>query len=99
LKNTASRATLGHDQKRKSQADNSSLGASGARGANNVRMSTNSKVSQKAKDALKTSKQGSLQKVGTPASVQRHKYDPDEYAEDGFEDVNELDKEEDHEPS
>jgi len=62
-------------------------------------MSTNSKVSQKAKDALKTSKQGSLQKVGTPASVQRHKYDPDEYAEDGFEDVNELDKEEDHEPS
>jgi hypothetical protein len=31
--------------------------------------------------------------------MQRHKYDPDEYAEDGFEDVNELDKEEDHEPS
>jgi len=39
LKNAASRATLGQDQKRKSQADNSSLGASGARGANNVRMS------------------------------------------------------------
>ena len=37
--------------------------------------------------------------MSTPASIQRHNYDPDEYAEDGFEDVNELDKEEDQEPS
>lgn len=29
----------------------------------------------------------------------RHNYDPDEYAEDGFEDINEPDKDEEPKPS
>lgn len=46
---------------------------------------------------MKASKQSSIQKVSTPASIVRHNYDPDEYAEDGFEDDDDGDKD-DQEP-
>ena len=86
-KNAENRKNIANEPRKRSQVESKRSNIA------NVRASQNSKISKK---ELKTSQQNSasIQKISTPASIERHNYDIDnEYADDGFDEDNHNDDE------